>query len=82
MSVNQESEQLAPHAAESFVSAQDATTTTGIRNKSVSGKSAKRRKVEVAEHMKYYKATAKRRALEVPFIIGFVLLLYYIQFKE
>lgn len=72
MSRNQETE-LPParHAGEGLVD--------GAATAKVGGKVGKRKKVAVAEHMKYHKPTAKRRALKVPYITENDLLLNDVQ---
>lgn len=60
MSLNQETELLAPHAESGLVQPQDANAKTNGRDQR-----PKKRKVAAAEHMKYHKTTTKRRALKV-----------------
>lgn len=73
MSRNQETELLsARHAGEGLVD--------GVATSKVGGKVGKRKKVAVAEHMKYHKPTAKHRALKVPCTTNNdPLLLYHVQ---
>lgn len=62
MSLNQESEVLAPHAGGGLLPHGDATS---IGGEGASRERPKKKKVAVAEHMKYHKPTSKRRALKV-----------------
>lgn len=68
MSVNQEgSEPLAPRATEKgLISPQQGSINKNDDSKGISMERAKRRKTANAEYMKYYKPSAKRRALKVP----------------
>lgn len=65
MSHNQETDLLAPHAADGLIHTNDATAKIG--GGGVSGEKSKTKKKKRAggEHMKYHKPTSKRRALQV-----------------
>lgn len=67
MSHNQETEVLAPHAADGLIhNAHGATANMGSSSKAVPGEMSKRKsKKKAGEHMKYHKPTSKRRALQV-----------------
>lgn len=67
MSGNQETELLAPHAADGLVHAHGVTTNVGSGRKGVPGERYKMKSKKKAggEHMKYHKPTSKRRALQV-----------------
>lgn len=68
MSHNQETELLAPHAADGLVHAHGATAVNvGSGGKGLPGEVSKRKikKKTGGEHMKYHKPTSKRRALQV-----------------
>lgn len=66
MSHNQETDLLAPHAADGLIHTNGATVKIG--GSGVSGeksKTKKKKKGAGGEHMKYHKPTSKRRALQV-----------------
>lgn len=66
MSHNQETDLLAPHAADGLVHTHDATANMGSDRKGMPGETSKRKKKKAGgEHMKYHKPTSKRRALQV-----------------
>lgn len=69
MSHNQETDLLAPHAADGLIYTNDATVKMGGSGNGVPGEKSKhkkkKKKAAGGEHMKYHKPTSKRRALQV-----------------
>lgn len=68
MSHNQETDLLAPHAADGLIQTNDATVKMGASRNGVLGEKSKnkrKKKKGAGEHMKYHKPTSKRRALQV-----------------
>lgn len=68
MSHNQETDVLAPHAADGLLQTNDATVKIGGSENGVQGdkpKGKKNKKGAGGERMKYHKPTSKRRALQV-----------------
>ncbi len=65
MSHNQETELLAPHAADGLIHTHDATAKIGGRGGGLPGDNSKTKKKAATDHMKYHKPTSKRRAIQV-----------------
>lgn len=65
MSQNQETDLLAPHAAEGLIQTHDSTAKMGGDMKGGSGEKPKKKKSAGGDRMKYHKPTSKRRALQV-----------------
>ena len=65
MSHNQETELLAPHAADGLIHAHDATGKMGGGGGIPGDKSKTKKKKTARDHMKYHKPTSKRRAIQV-----------------
>lgn len=65
MSRNQETDLLAPHAAEGLIQTHDATAKMGGDMKGGPAEKPKKKKSVGGERMKYHKPTSKRRALQV-----------------
>lgn len=78
MSVNQKgSEPLAPRATEKgLILPQQGSINENNDSNGISTKRAKRRKVANSEYMKYYKPSAKRKALKVPCTIVYKNVVY------